>query len=58
MFCETLLTSGKGFFVQDANMAAGKSGQKFIMLLLLQEMKRQQEGLVSRERQRHRSWRQ
>lgn len=34
VLCETLLTCGKEFSVQDTNVAAGKNGQKFIMQLL------------------------
>lgn len=52
VLCETLLTSGKGFPVQDANVAAGKNGQKFIMRLLPQEMKWQHKELICREKQK------
>lgn len=51
MLCKTSLTSGKGLSVQVANVTAGKSGQKFRMQVLLQEMKWQHKELVSRETQ-------
>lgn len=35
------LTAGKRFSVQDASVAAGRSGEKFVIWLLLQEMKGQ-----------------